>query len=113
MENVTPGEIWTWISAIATAVVLLANAAEKLAKAWQTAKAPNARQNERLDDLENHVKEIDGFLRIDKRRLDALDDGNRVTQRALLALLSHGIDGNNIDQMKQAENALKEHLINQ
>ena len=31
---------------------------------------------------------------------------------ALLALLDHGIDGNNISQMQEAKTALQNHLIN-
>lgn len=112
MENITASEMWALLLAVASAIVLLANAAEKIAKAWQHFKAPNARQDERLEALEHHVEEIDNYLAQDKRRLDTLDDGNRVTQRALLALLSHGIDGNNIEQMEKARAALEEHLIN-
>lgn len=112
MENFTPAEVWTAILAIASAIVLLSNAAEKIAKAVQTAKAPNAKQDERLDAVEKHLEDVDKFLAGDKKRLDSIEDGNRATQRALLALLDHGIDGNNIDQMQHAKEALQNHLIN-
>lgn len=105
-------EIWPLILAAASAVVLIANAAEKIAKAVQLAKAPSARQDERLDKVEKHMEEIDGKLAKDKKRLDSLDDGNRATQRALLALLDHGIDGNNIKQMQAAKDELQSYLIN-
>ena len=106
------GEIWAAILAAASAVVLLSNAAEKIGKAVQTAKAPNAKQDERLDKVEKHLEEVDTFLATDKKRLDSLEEGNRATQRALLALLDHGIDGNNIKQMQDAKEALQSHLIN-
>ena len=116
MENLTPWEICLVVVgallALASAINTVGSAAEKIAKAVQAAKAPNARQDERLEALEHHVEEIDNYLAQDKRRLDTLDEGNRVTQRALLALLSHGIDGNNIEQMEKAKAALEEHLIN-
>ena len=105
-------EIWAAVLAAASAVVLLSNAAEKIGKAVQTAKAPNAKQDERLDEMEKHLKEVDGLLATDKNRLDVIDDGNRATHRALLALLDHGIDGNNIKQMQDAKEALQSHLIN-
>ena len=105
-------EIWTAILAVASAIVLLSNAAEKIGKAIQTAKAPNARQDERLSDLEEWRKGVDTKLESDKKHLDAIDEGNRATQRALLALLDHGIDGNNIKQMQDAKEALQSHLIN-
>ena len=112
MGNFTPAEVWTAILTIASAIVLLSNAAEKIGKAIQTAKAPNARQDERLTGLEEWRKSVDAKLENDKKHLDAIDEGNRATQRAILALLDHGIDGNNIKQMQDAKEALQSHLIN-
>ena len=108
----TPETIWTLVLAAASAVVLLSNAVEKIAKAWQAAKAPNARQDDRLKALEDWKEEVDGKLTHDHERFESLDSGNRVTQRALLALLDHGIDGNNIAQMQHAKEELQNHLIN-
>lgn len=105
-------EIWPAILAVASAIVLLSQAAEKIGKAIQAAKAPNTQQNERLDKLERHMEEVDTYLARDKERLNNIEDGNRATQRAILALLDHGIDGNNIKQMQDAKEALQNHLIN-
>lgn len=112
MENVTTAEIWAAVLAVASAIVLLSNAAEKIARAVQAAKAPNAKQDERLQALEDWQKKVDASLAKDLDRFEALDEGERVTQRALLALLDHGIDGNNIEQMQHAKEALQNHLIN-
>ena len=112
MGELTPAEIWTAVLAVASAIVLLSNAAEKIAKAVQAAKAPNARQDERLNELEEWKKKVDLALAKDMARFDSLDNGERVTQRALLALLDHGIDGNNIEQMRHAKEELQNHLIN-
>ena len=112
MENATFTEIAAVILAIASAIVLLANAAGVLVKAWKAAKAPNLHQNERLDALEAWRAEVDRKLTSDHSHLVAIDEGNRVTQRALLALLDHGIDGNNIQQMQHAKEELQDHLIN-
>lgn len=98
--------------AIASAVVLLSNAAEKIVKAWKAAKAPNDKQNERLDELEAWRRTVDLKLSADKSRLDNIEEGDRAIQRALLALLDHGIDGNNIKQMQDAKQELQNHLIN-
>lgn len=112
MESVTLPAIWAVIAWIAAAIVLLANAADKIAAVIKNAKAPNAQQNDRLDALEEEMKQVQQYLANDKKHLGALDDGNRITQRALLALLSHGLDGNSIEQMEAAKAALEEHLIN-
>ena len=112
MEGLTPGEIVAAVLAVASAIVLLANAAEKIVKAWKAAKAPNDQQNQRLDALESRMEKVEGKLDHDNDRLGVIDSGNRVTQRALLALLDHGIDGNNIEQMQHAKEELQDHLIN-
>lgn len=111
MGDFTPTEIWTAVLAAASAIVLLSNAAEKIAKAVQTAKAPNEEQNARLDALEEWKKGVDRKLAADCEHFERLDNGNRATQYALLALLDHGIDGNNIDQMQHAKEELQKYLI--
>ena len=112
MENITPGAILTTVLAGASAFVLIAQAVEKIVHAVKAAKAPNVRQDERLEALEEWKRDVDEKLKKDNDRLRAIDDGNRVTQRALLALLDHGIDGNNIKQMQHAKEELQDHLIN-
>lgn len=110
MENLTPAEIGALFLGIASAIVLLANAGEKIAQIIRAAKAPNNKQDERLDALETWRKEVDIKLDSDNERLAAIADDNRITQRALLALLDHGIDGNNIKQMQDAKEDLYIHL---
>lgn len=115
MEQATTlslAEVWGWIAAVLAAIVLISNAAEKIVQAVKAAKAPNDAQNERLNALEEWREEVDRKLVRDNDRLRDIDSGNRVTQRALLALLDHGIDGNNIKQMQDAKEALQDHLIN-
>ena len=47
----------------------------------------------------------------DYNRLNQLEEGNIITQRALLALLAHGIDGNDIEAMRKAKAELTDYLI--
>lgn len=112
MQTLTLSQIVSGALAMASAIVLLSNAAEKIAKAVQAAKAPNVAQDERIKALEDWKETVDVKLLRDHERFQSIDNGNRVTQRALLALLDHGIDGNNIDQMQHAKEELQNHLIN-
>lgn len=98
--------------ALAGAITTLGSAAEKIAKVIRAAKAPNDEQDRRITAAEKDINDIKGFLAKDKKRLDTLEEGNRVTQRALLALLGHGLDGNNQKQMAEAKAELESHLIN-
>lgn len=120
MQNITPETVMTAVLSIASAVVLLSNAAEKIVKAVKAAKAPNEKQDQRIDTLEHWKdvefrdwqKEVDRKLNRDKEQLDSIQDGLRASYQAQLALLDHGIDGNNIKQMQDAKEALQSHLIN-
>lgn len=112
MENLTPGMVWTYVAAILAGVVLVGNAADKIGIVIRSLKAPNAKQNEEIRELQAWRVEVDRKLADNHTRLNSIDEGNRVTQRALLALLGHGIDGNNIQQMVAAKQELEDHLIN-
>ena len=104
-------ELIAVILAVAGGISTLAAAANWLVKLVQAVKAPNAEQDRRLSKLEKHMEEVDGYLATDKKRLDSIDESTRVTQRALLALLAHGIDGNHQTQMEEAKKELESHLI--
>jgi Sec-independent protein translocase protein TatA len=116
MGELTPWEIVLLVCGLllglATIINTFGSAFEKVAKAKKALKAPNDEQDRRITANENDIKDIKGLLGKDKKRLDTLEDGNRVTQRALLALLGHGLDGNNQKQMADAKAELESHLIN-
>lgn len=111
MKSMTVWEIIAAVLAVAGAISTLGGAADWLVKLVQVVKSPNAEQDRRLAQLEKHMEEVDAFLANDKKRLDGIDDSTRVTQRALLALLAHGIDGNHQHQMEEAKQELELHLI--
>lgn len=100
------------LMATAGAVNTIGSAVEKLLKAWKAAKAPNDTQNKRLDALEKRMETADKKFANDNDRLNSLEQGNHATQRAILALLGHGLHGNNVKQMEEAEDELKSYLIN-
>lgn len=116
MGNLTPGQIFLLIVggllALAGFINTVGSAIEKVLKAVKAAKAPNNEQDKRLDELEKWRQEVDRQLAAGDRHFRTLDDDSRVTQLALLALLDHGIDGNNIKQMQHAKEELQNHLIN-
>lgn len=109
---ITPENIWAFILAGASAILLISNAAEKIVRAFKAARAPISEQTERIGALEDWREEAERKLRHDNDRLANIDESMRVTQRALIALLAHGIDGNNKKQMEDAQSELQNHLIN-
>lgn len=93
------------ITNIAAVVTIIAALVKK-------AKRPEQIQTERIEALEKIAQKHEGYLERDLHRFEALESGNRVMQKCMLALLSHGIDGNDIEEMKAAKKDLQAYLIN-
>jgi len=73
---------------------------------------PNITQNERIDALEEWKRKIDNRLDIHSEHFEAIDQSNKITQKALLALMSHSLDGNSVTELKEAKAELERYLIN-
>lgn len=107
----TPSQLITLILGVCAAISCVGGALAWIVKGANKLKAPERRQDERLTDLEKRVARHDEMLDNDKKRLETTEEGTRVTQRAILALLTHGIDGNEIEAMKSAKEELTRYLI--
>lgn len=55
--------------------------------------------------------EVDKKLGNDNKRIESLEAGNKAQCRALIALLSHEINGNSKDKLQNALTELQEYLI--
>ena len=105
-------EVWAIILAAASAVVLISNAFEKVYKAVKAAKAPENAQNKRISEIEGRLDKIETEMQKDEKQLSDARECNRVITKGVLALLDHGINGNNIDQMNEARQEVNQYLIN-
>ena len=56
-------------------------------------------------------KEVDTKLGNDNKRIASLEDGNKAICKALIALLSHEINGNSTDKLQTALSELQNYLI--
>lgn len=93
------------------AIITVSGAASAIGKAVQAAKRPNDELERKIAKIEVRLDEHDRNFDSDKRKLESIEQGSKVTQRALLALLDHGLDGNNELQMREAKDELQRHLI--
>jgi predicted negative regulator of RcsB-dependent stress response len=105
-----------WINTTAILIAFLLSAFnlwDRVDARKKAAQEPTKKLESRVEVLEDLVKnEYESRFKSDLRRIEILEEGNRVTQKALLALLAHARDGNNTKQLEDAENDLKEYLIN-
>lgn len=114
----TPEQLIRFLLAVCGAITAVGAAAVVIAKLVSKIKKPNLDQNVRLDAHEKWLKrhdakleQYDQFFDRDKCRIDAIEEGNRVTQRALLALLANALDGSDKKQVQDALTDLQEYLI--
>lgn len=114
----TPAELVSIILGICAAIVTISAAIGVIAKLVVKAKAPEAEQNIRLDTIDKRLDDIDKtiatfreYFTNDDNRFKAIERSNKVTQTALLALLKHSLNGNDMESLKEAEKSLEEYLI--
>lgn len=95
-----------------TGLVLTAlNILDRVSILKEKAKTPYKEREQRITHLEDEVEQMKRFLDNDNQRIKNLEDGGRVLIKSMGALLSHGIDGNNIQEMKVAREELNDYLI--
>lgn len=116
MGTLSSGELITLaiggILALAGTVSTIGGAIEKIAKAIRAAKAPEKAQNEEIDEIKRRLDKVESKLESDKKQIADSKECNHVLTQGMLALLEHGINGNNIDQMREAKKGVESYLIN-
>ena len=105
--------------AYATAIITISSAIGIIINLLAKLKEPEKKQDERITSLEARMDKMDliiekfsGFFSNDDRRFKEIEEGNKITQTALLALLKHSINGNDTKALREAEKSLEEYLIN-
>ena len=121
MNNVitfTPAQLIALILSVCAAIVTISAAIGVIVKAIDKARAPEKRQNERLDDhdkrigaLEKVASQFKEYFENDDKRFKEIERTNKLTISTLLAILKHSLNGNDIESLKEAEKSLEEYLI--
>lgn len=97
---------------IALAVFLLVvDVYIRVMTAIKTAREEKKRKEQPVNSLEEKVEQHEKKLQRDYERINQLENGNRVMMRAMMALLSHGVNGNSIDKLVASFEEIKEYLI--
>jgi len=103
--------VCTTLITVSAAVTIIINIVKKL-------KEPENLQNKEIKELRKDHEAL--VVRVGKceERFDKTDDkiesfeeGQRITQQSLLALLSHAINGNDVGELKKAYSDLKKYLV--
>ena len=102
---------WSALIAICAAVVTVSGAIGAIVKLIRWFKRPEVRQDENINKLTSRMDGVEDKLLKDKERLEDLETGLKYTLESLLALLSHSLDGNDIDSIRKAKKHLNDYLI--
>lgn len=95
----------------ASAFTIICVALSWLVKGISAIKAPNNKQDERISALEKRCDKYDAILDQDKRDIEEIKKVEHLILKTEFALLQHGIDGNNIEPMKKAQEDIQNYLI--
>ena len=105
--------------AVAAAIITVSTAAGIIINIISKLKEPEKKQNDRITKCEDRLDKTDvilekfkSFFSNDDKRFKEIEEGNKITQTAILALLKHSINGNDTKALKDAEKNLEEYLIN-
>ena len=56
-------------------------------------------------------RDVDATLKDNNDRIDSIEKGNKVICKALMAMMSHEINGNSISKLQKAYDEMNEYLI--
>jgi hypothetical protein len=109
---ITPQDIVNCALSICAAIITIATAVKIVTDAIKKFKEPEMNQDNKIKDIETKLELHDEYLANDKAKIESIEAGNKVTQQAILALLSHAINGDSKDQLEKAKTSLTDYLIN-
>lgn len=96
--------IWNIVQLICTGIITIGGAGAIIASVYRWMKNPDKEKTEKL-------KKHDELLDRDNKRLKELEESNKIIMQSLLAIMSHELDGNHTDQLKEARDDLQKYLI--
>ena len=107
MQNITFEQL---VGLMAVALVLI-GAYNTIMSAIKTHREEKKRKDAPVNTLEEKVNKHDERLSRDHERLNELEESNRIIMRALMALMSHEINGNSDDKLKASYDEIQRFLI--
>lgn len=104
MDKITGADLRGFIVVLA-ALVVFAGGILSLVKNWRDLRKPSS-------DVTRWRSDTDAKLDRDNKRLNALEEGNKVLCLGMLAMLNHEITGNSIEKLRNAQEQMNSYLVN-
>lgn len=97
-------QLWQLFLAMCGSIATIAGAGAVLYGIYKALKKPDSERDMKL-------KRHQELLENDNKRLKELEESNKIIMQSMLALMTHAIDGNHTDELKQARDDLQKYLI--
>lgn len=104
-------ELWNLIQIACAGIIALGGAGAIIVGLYKWAKKPD-------DDRDDRLKHHDEMLDSDNKRLKELEkeqaemkEAQSVLMKSILALMSHAIDGNHLEELKIARDDMQNYLL--
>lgn len=104
-------ELWNIFQVACAGIITIGGAGAVIVGLYKWAKKPD---NDRDDRLKKHEELLDS----DDKRLKELEkeqaemkEAQSVLMKSILALMSHAIDGNHLEELEKARNDMQEYLL--
>jgi len=113
------GEWWNVTIVIVAGLLTILNLVDKLVGWAKAVSKPQVDLEERVVKLEKTVEfeyksllaDYEMRFKRDLQRIEEMEKSNKLTQKALLALMRHAIDGNNTDKLKTVADELSDYIV--
>ena len=105
-------EWWEITLVIMGGIITIFTVWEKIESRANKFKEPTSAIETRVSLIEQKMNEYEVRFKKDKERLDDIEEINKLTLRATLALLNHSLTGNNEEEMNGVKKDLEKFLIN-
>lgn len=107
----TFSEVIEIVLAVCGGITTAAVAVSWVIKGIHAATGPEKKKAERMSKIEKNQAELMERMDETTERLDRIDETNKIELKALLALINHTIDGNDVDEIKEARDDIEGALI--
>ena len=95
----------------AAVILLLVGIYNTIMGAIKTAREEKRLKEQPVNTLENTVEKKKKKLKNDHERITQLEESNRIIMRALMAVMSHEVNGNSKEKLQNSMNEIQEFLI--
>ena len=108
---ITPMQIWQAILIICGGIITIGGALAIVNKWIKRVKKPSTDIKNDIEEIKKTIDNHEDYFKNDKEDIEEIKKGQQIMFKSHLALISHALDGNDIEQLKSVKGELQSFLI--